>query len=213
MGEYIRTEIGIPAQNRCPVADASAGGDTEIDRVVRATARTPSDTIAEEFTADASAPIDIPEVEAVFTYETETVYRFERDQDHPCICERIEGFGYPISEIHARAGSLYVTLHLPDIETVQRIVDDLKAHVGEVQVRQLTRGGGRTGEDLVFIDRSHLTRRQREVLETSYAMGYFAHPKGANAGEVAAALGIAPSTFAEHLAAAQRKILESLISA
>jgi predicted DNA binding protein len=65
--------------------------------------------------------------------------------------------------------------------------------------------------DLVTVDRSELTERQREVLTTAYEAGYFDHPKGANAGEVAESLGIDRSTFSEHIAAAQRKLLSTLL--
>jgi hypothetical protein len=65
--------------------------------------------------------------------------------------------------------------------------------------------------DLVTVDRSDLTERQREVLATAYEAGYFDHPKGANAGEVATSLDIDRSTFSEHIAAAQRKLLSSLL--
>jgi hypothetical protein len=49
------------------------------------------------------------------------------------------------------------------------------------------------------------------VLETAHEMGYFEHPKRANATEVAEALGINGSTFAEHVSTAQSKILESIL--
>ena len=65
----------------------------------------------------------------------------------------------------------------------------------------------------MFVDRGRLTDRQREVLQTAYDMGYFDHPKRANASEVAAALDISPSTFTEHLAVAQQKILEAILAA
>ncbi|MFP4188694.1 MAG: helix-turn-helix domain-containing protein [Halobacteriales archaeon] len=42
-------------------------------------------------------------------------------------------------------------------------------------------------------------------------MGYFNHPKRSNATEVADEMGIAVSTFTEHLSAAQRKILDDLL--
>jgi predicted DNA binding protein len=56
-----------------------------------------------------------------------------------------------------------------------------------------------------------LTDRQREVLRTAHEMGYFEYPRGANAGEVATALDIEPSTFTEHLNAAQSKLLDELL--
>lgn len=42
-------------------------------------------------------------------------------------------------------------------------------------------------------------------------MGYFDHPKGANATEVADVLDITQATFAEHLSAAQRKLLSTIL--
>ncbi|WP_455429089.1 helix-turn-helix domain-containing protein [Haloarcula regularis] len=63
----------------------------------------------------------------------------------------------------------------------------------------------------MLVDRGQLTDRQREVLETAVEMGYFEYPKGANAGEVAEALDITVSTFAEHLAAAETKLLGSIV--
>ncbi|WP_254533040.1 helix-turn-helix domain-containing protein [Natrinema gelatinilyticum] len=66
-------------------------------------------------------------------------------------------------------------------------------------------------EALAFIDRTQLTDRQREVLETAYRMGYFDHPKDANAKNIADVFGIAPATFVEHLAAAQSKVLEVVL--
>jgi predicted DNA binding protein len=43
-------------------------------------------------------------------------------------------------------------------------------------------------------------------------MGYFERPRDANASAVADALDISPSTFAEHLATAQRKLLEETLA-
>jgi predicted DNA binding protein len=56
-----------------------------------------------------------------------------------------------------------------------------------------------------------LTDRQREVLTVAYGMGSFEHPHEANAEAVAAALDVTPSTFAEHLAAAQSKLVDSIL--
>ncbi|PSQ41211.1 helix-turn-helix domain-containing protein, partial [Halobacteriales archaeon SW_12_71_31] len=67
--------------------------------------------------------------------------------------------------------------------------------------------------DRTLVDRDALTDRQREVLRTAYEMGYFEYPRESNATEVAAALDISPSTLAEHLAAAQGKLLDELLTA
>jgi hypothetical protein len=63
----------------------------------------------------------------------------------------------------------------------------------------------------VPVDLERLTDRQREVVETAYRMGYFEYPRETNASGVAAELGIEPSTLAEHLAAAQSKLLGAVL--
>jgi hypothetical protein len=65
--------------------------------------------------------------------------------------------------------------------------------------------------DLLFVDRSILTDRQHEVLSVAHEMGYFTHPREANAQAVASALDISASTFAEHLAAGQSKLMRSIL--
>lgn len=66
-------------------------------------------------------------------------------------------------------------------------------------------------ETIVRVDRGKLTDRQLEVLETAHEMGYYRYPRGSNATEVAEALDICPSTLAEHLAAAQTKLLADVL--
>ncbi|MFB6176004.1 MAG: helix-turn-helix domain-containing protein, partial [Halobaculum sp.] len=53
-----------------------------------------------------------------------------------------------------------------------------------------------------------LTDRQFDVLETSYAMGYFEWPRDATGQQIADSLDIAQPTFANHLRSAQRKLLD-----
>ncbi|WP_436930999.1 bacterio-opsin activator domain-containing protein [Halosimplex halobium] len=55
-----------------------------------------------------------------------------------------------------------------------------------------------------------LTDRQLEVLVTAYRTGYFERPRATTGAEVAAELDISPSTFSQHLRAAQRKVLGAL---
>jgi hypothetical protein len=98
------------------------------------------------------------------------------------------------------------------MEELRGAVTALRDVYEDVDVKRLvsSREGDGTA-DLVFVDRGELTDRQREVLETAHQMGYFDHPKGANAGEVADELGITTSTFTEHLSAAQSKLLTSIL--
>jgi predicted DNA binding protein len=98
-----------------------------------------------------------------------------------------------------------------DIETLRSVVEDLRGLEPSVSIRCLKRSSSdQTERETRFIDRESFTERQREVLETAHEMGYFEHPKRANATEVAAELDIATSTFAEHIAAAQSKLMDAL---
>jgi len=52
-----------------------------------------------------------------------------------------------------------------------------------------------------------LTDRQREVVETAYAAGYYEVPRTASTEAVADELGLDPSTVAEHLQRAERNLM------
>ncbi|WP_408957412.1 helix-turn-helix domain-containing protein [Natrinema sp. 74] len=78
-------------------------------------------------------------------------------------------------------------------------------------VEALSQGCEDASADPVVVDRNELTARQLEVVNTAHEMGYFDYPKGANATDVADELGIARSTFTEHLAAAQTKLMDAIL--
>lgn len=54
---------------------------------------------------------------------------------------------------------------------------------------------------------TRLTDRQQEVLRTAYDAGYYEWPRECTGEELADELGISSATFAEHIAAAERKLL------
>jgi predicted DNA binding protein len=165
-----------------------------------------------EFTAESGA--ESTEAKEVFSYDGKTVYRYERDvgSGPSCACELIEGHGPPVRHTEADASTVVLSFVAPTLDDLRDITADLRERYDGVSLRRLTRSADvGAGQDLVFVDRAALTDRQREVLETAHEMGYFEHPKEANATEVAAVLDINRSTFAEHLAAAQSKLLDALL--
>jgi predicted DNA binding protein len=56
-----------------------------------------------------------------------------------------------------------------------------------------------------------LTDRQREVLVTAYCEGYFERPRETTGADLADQLDITPATLSQHLRAAQRKVLSTLL--
>ena len=146
----------------------------------------------------------------MFASDRSRRYQIERESG-PCTCELIEDAGYPISGVDVRDGTLELTLNLPGSDALREVVEILSGSGRDVDVRYLMRNAESDDADPIVVDRMQLTDRQREVLETAYETGYFDYPRRANAGDVADELGIAPSTFSEHLAAAQSRLLESVL--
>jgi predicted DNA binding protein len=210
MGSGIRAEVSLPTAAPSPF-DGVVDGSTPIYSVARSASTDDSETVVLEFIADADLPV--PEgVEVVFDYGAKAAYRFEA----PCVETSpftvLDRHGVPVLETTIRDGRLVVTFHATDLPTLRSVLDEFRESCPDIQVLRLLQSSSTPEEsDLVTVDRSDLTERQREVLSAAYNAGYFDHPKGANAGEVAESLGIDRSTFSEHIAAAQRKLLSTLL--
>ncbi|SER74100.1 helix-turn-helix domain-containing protein [Natrinema salaciae] len=216
MSSGIRAEVKIDDPPDCVVAQASAETSGRVDSVSRGANPSAPERVTEEFMLKAERYPDAFDVDAelssIFSYGSSSVYRFERELGRGCPCECIEKHDCPVVDIRTQGASLYLTFHAPDMEGLQAIIGELRDRYATLDVQRLLQSQQDHEErNLVFVDRSTLTDRQTEVLETAHRMGYFEHPKRANAGEVAAELEITGSTFTEHLAAAQTKLLDAIL--
>ncbi len=202
--------LAVEAAGSCPVA-AATGGDT-IARSARWSSAGDGEGTVEEFDLVGDADeADLPEdASVVFETDRSERVRFTREGED-CICEAVEALGTPVTDVSASRGTLRLSFHATDVETVRAAVDELDEAYGSVRIDRLARTGDGEDDDMVLVDRGRLTDRQQEVLETAMEMGYFERPRSANATEVADRLDISPSTFAEHLASAQSKVLDSLL--
>lgn len=209
----IRTELVVADPRGCPVADASRETGGRACRVSRSKNGTVDGRVVGEFELQDADAADSPAPGCRRLFETETgdVYRFDDDTSAPCVCQVVESHGIPVADAHAADGQLHVTFHATDVDAVRDVVEALRDRHGGVTVRRLWQSGRASGDDLALVDRSRLTDRQAEVLETAYGLGYFDRPRGASGRDVADALDISPSTFAEHLAAAQRKVIGDVL--
>jgi hypothetical protein len=203
----------------CPIAALAAAAGATVDTVT--TSVTPRGTEGSEsvteFAADAPLGGVTDEVTAtvvpVFAHGSTHRYRIVHgDADCPCAC--LGEFEVPVTRYVAREGTLTLDFHAVDYDELRAVVAALRERFPDVDIRRFVQApdeGELPSEDRVLVDRGRLTARQLEVLETAHEMGYFARPRAANATEVAAALGVAPSTFREHLVAAESKILDDLL--
>ncbi|SFR85191.1 hypothetical protein SAMN05216559_0048 [Halomicrobium zhouii] len=211
----LAVEFAVASPGSCPVAQASERAGERVSGVSRASIRG-DESITEEFRlpADAAGESSVDGVEgleSVATTGSETLYRFERDPVNDCVCEIIEQVVGPATDVRAEDGTLVVTAHVEDLDAVRAVVERLREPFDGVGVRRLTNLEADDRDDDP-LDDDGLTDRQREVVQTAYDMGYFEYPKGANAGEVADALDISRSTFAEHLAAATGKLFGAVLA-
>ncbi|MFU1782431.1 helix-turn-helix domain-containing protein [Haloarcula japonica] len=209
----IRVELSVDTPGACPVASVSDEAGAAVTDVARSSPDEDGQVI-EEFTATATdeGAIEAREgMDKVFATGNGARYQFSRSRTE-CVCEAVETYDCPVADIRAEGGQLHLTFHVPDVDRVRAIVTRLKELYDGVSLRSMRRNGDVDPVDSILVDRSKLTDRQREVLETAVEMGYFEYPKGANAGDVASELDISVSTFAEHLAAAQTKLLDSIMA-
>ncbi|MFC7076630.1 helix-turn-helix domain-containing protein [Haloarcula halophila] len=213
MAAGLRVQLSVEAPSYCPLVTTAGESDAPITDITRT--RGDGDTVAEEFQIPQSAADDVPDTaDPVIDVGDRRIFRLERGQSADCICARVESFGYPVREVKAVDGELRLTFHLTDLEPLREIVADLSEFADRVEVNYLVHDeADDDSENPVVVDRSEMTDRQREVLETAVRMGYFEFPRAADGSAVADELGINDSTFAEHLRVAQAKLLENVVDA
>jgi hypothetical protein len=215
----VRAELAVSGPSNCPVAALAVESESPVTDVTWSRA---GGTFTEEFRVDSDVAAEsataLTDADPVLEVGDERVYQFQRETEPEatCACEVVESLGHPLADVRVERGDLVLTLHLPGVERLQEVVSDLTAVADGVEVRYLVHatadGDGEGATDRTVVDRGRLTERQREVLATAYEMGYFEYPREANATEVAEALDVGLSTFAEHLAAAQGKLLTETLA-
>lgn len=217
MAPGIRAELVVPDAVECPLARTAAEVDSRTRSVTKSVDPTLHDRVVEEFAMrtedDPESEFETGDVTKVFESGTEAVYRFERVEGTDCPCECVETFGLPVVDVQGENGRLHLAFHTPDRDALREVLASIREHHPSVEVRRLVQSKtGEETESLVFFDRSKLTDRQEEVLRVAHREGYFEHPKGANAGEIAETLDITTATFIQHLSAAQKKLLDSVLA-
>lgn len=211
----IRATVSFAAPVGCPLAAVSAAAGTAVDRA--ATSVPPPETASvTDFAVGAVEGFD-PETDVdadltpLFSHGSTEWYRVAHG-GYDCPCVLLGRHGCPVVRSVAREGGLTLVFHAADYDELQRAIGDLRERFPGADIERFVRSPAtERSRDAVLVDRGKLTDRQLEVLETAREMGYFERPRRANATEVAAELDITASTLREHLAAAERKILDDLL--
>ncbi|WP_420028467.1 helix-turn-helix domain-containing protein [Haloglomus litoreum] len=207
----IRATVEFTEPEGCPVTDVAAAAGVTVDSVSRTACASDCAACVTEFAVESE---DAPEtdLEPVFAHGSIRWYRFRHGDEVRCPCECLGRLGCPVARYVTDGTTLTLVFHAGDYDELQTAIGALREGFPGVDIKRFVRAPteDRRG-DSVLVDRGRLTARQLEVLETAHEMGYFERPRRANGREVAAAMDIDPSTFSEHLAAAERKLLAEVL--
>lgn len=196
----------------CPVARETVETDVDVTDVNRARIDG-TDTVVEEVVFDGDANCTNESFTELFSSGGRSSYRYDRRENLSCACDMVEeSLEHPISSIRIRNGTLYVTVNLDELEDLPSLIETLREDFDSVTVCKIDHSNGNETEDLMTFDREELTPRQREVYHTAYEKGYFEHTRRATASEIADELGIAVSTFTEHMSIIQSKIADAFFN-
>lgn len=208
----IRATVEFPSPTGCRVAAVAAETGAPVEGIWTSVGSTDGEGSVTEFQVETDDPPDLSGVELVLTIGRRHLLRLEHHDDPACPCERLGAHGCAIQHYAARSGRLRLVFNAADFAELQTVVGDLRDRFPDLDVRRLVRSPEAAADgDVVFVDRGKLTERQHEVLQLAYRRGYFERPRRTNGSAIAAELGVDQSTFAEHLASAQRKLLGDVL--
>jgi Predicted DNA binding protein len=129
---------------------------------------------------------------------------------------RLVTHGAALQRVELRPGSerLIVTVQLSYETEVREYVDTVTDALETVELVAKHHQSADPGADrrLATTIDDRLTDRQRQALQMAFHAGYFDFPRSTDARTVAAAIGIAQSTFSQHLRTAEQKLLGALFS-
>ena len=132
--------------------------------------------------------------------------------DVPPVVDELAERGAETTALRAAHGQVRVTLELPagaDTRALVEHVEDRYDSVNLAARRERERREQTRGELVAAIEEA-LTDRQRLALEKAHIGGFFDWPREVSGEDLAASMDISPSTYHQHLRAAERKVLDAL---
>ena len=130
-----------------------------------------------------------------------------------CVIPLLAAHGWSTDSAVLADGEYFLTVHLPTNDSVRELMETIGEMVPDVELlarRQIHAEPIDAEREASAI--ADLTDRQRTVLTTAHAAGYFEWPREASGEEIAATLGIAAPTFHQHLRLGEGKLLDRLLS-
>lgn len=131
-----------------------------------------------------------------------------------CVIPLLASHGWSTEETVLTNGDCYLTVHLPSGDNVRKLIECICEVFpnAELLARRQIHVNPKADTRIQESALTELTDRQRTVLQTAYAAGYFEWPRDTTGEEIANSLGISPPTFHQHLRLGQEKLMTSIFN-
>lgn len=124
----------------------------------------------------------------------------------------LASYGADVIESRVTPTQLLVDVELGSKQRLRRAVERIGEQHGSVSVMTVVESDSSESESKtgsVSEESEELTEKQATALRAAFHHGYFEQPRASSASEIAESLGVAHSTFLQHLRAAQQKVFGS----
>lgn len=129
-----------------------------------------------------------------------------------CVIPKLAAHGWSTEAATLTNGDCYLTVHLHSGDNVREMIETVCEWYPDTELlaRRQKHVDPQVDAQIQESAVAELTDRQRTILQTAYAAGYFEWPRDASGAEIADTLGIAPPTFHQHLRIGQQKLMNAL---
>ncbi|MBX0325508.1 helix-turn-helix domain-containing protein [Halomicroarcula sp. F13] len=218
-GSAVKLEFELLDRD-CFFVDASAVADCRV--TLEHMVNRSDDRLLEYFTVEGTAPdrvLSMVEETAVID-EARLISRgvdgglFEFVVSGPCVTTTLADTGAIARSVLADEGIGEIVADVPAHVDVRRVAEQFGDQYPESTLTACRNSNEpvpvRTESGVHATMADQLTDKQQEVLRTAYLSGYFSWPRRSSAEECADALGIAQSTFSQHIRTAEEKVIGRL---
>ncbi|MEF8787418.1 MAG: bacterio-opsin activator domain-containing protein [Haloarculaceae archaeon] len=132
--------------------------------------------------------------------------------DEPPVVSALAERGVETTSITASGSGVRITLEMPASADPRAVIEQLTDQYPSTNLvaRHERERREQTKQELVADIEERLTSRQELALQKAYLGGFFDWPRNISGEDLAESMDISPSTYHQHLRAAERKVLASL---
>lgn len=190
---WVELQVEAPAEATCPLIDL----ENQFDAMER-----------DHYAGVCTLDIEVREEERSPSGKR----RLTQTMDHNCLCQVFLQHGCSPRFISSRGTSGVIATRLPDRETLRELVADIRSVGGRASVRKLTTLSTATDADHIrTFELDVLTAKERAVMESAVARGYYDRPRRVNLGDLAEEFDVTKQTLSTRLNSAEAKMAKSLI--